>query len=97
MELVTVVEGQTLFDIAVQAAGSITAAFEIAAANDISITDDLSAGTVLKIPRVVDQVIRDYYRAKKVIPKTGLRKQDMDAAPYGGIEYMAIEIDFIVS
>lgn len=97
MTNVTIAKGQTLFDIAIQAAGSVEAVLEIAAANNISITDDLKEGTVLEIPRVINQTVADYFRVNGIIPKTGLREQDKENAPFGGIDFMAVEIDFIVS
>ena len=96
MNQVIVVKGQTLLDIAVQAAGSVEAAFEIAAANNISMTDDLAEGTSLIVPSVIDQTVADYFRVNGIIPKTGIREQDRETAPYSGIGYMTIGVDFIV-
>lgn len=97
MTTVIVVSGQSLLDIAVQAAGSVEAAFEIAAANGLSVTDELTAGMSLAIPTVHNQAVADRFRVAGLIPKSGLRPEDIEAAPFGGIGYMGIEIDFIIS
>lgn len=97
MDRVKVITGQTLFDIAIQTSGSIEAVLEIAAANDISVTDDLEPGKELEVPRVVNQTIADYFRVNGITPATAVRKEDQENAPYGGIDFMGIEIDFIVS
>ena len=50
MEQVTVKDGQTLFDVAVQEFGSWEAAIDIAWANSVSLTDMLAAGALLMLP-----------------------------------------------
>lgn len=90
-------DGQTLLDIVVQTTGSIEAVLEMAAINDISITDELKAGTSLVVSGVFNRTVADYFRVNGIIPKTGIRQADVENAPYGGINFMGIEIDFIVS
>jgi hypothetical protein len=83
---IKVLNGQSIFDVAIQAAGSAEAAMEIAALNGISITDDLAAGTVLKVSATLSKQIADYYRTNGIRPATGLSAADADRvesyAPY---------------
>ncbi len=92
--VVQVLSGQNLLDIAVQAAGSVEAVLEIAAANGMSITDTLKPGTILSIPQVADRQVADYYAANALKPATGNLPDNIGA---GGIGYMAIGVDFVVS
>lgn len=58
MSSATVQPGQTLFDIAVQHAGSVEAVFELAALNGLAVTAALTPGDVLTLPEVVDKRVR---------------------------------------
>ena len=89
-----VLEGQSLLDIAIQCCGSAEAAYDIALLNNISITDDLAAGRELTIPASVNASVVTYYTQKGIRPATSLTDTD---TVFGGIDYMGIEIDFIVS
>jgi hypothetical protein len=93
---VRVLNGQSLFDIAIQAAGSVEAVFDIALAGGIRITDELPAGTVLVIPAVVSGQVADYYAANGIKPATALGPQDMEFV-MEGINYWRLEYDFEVS
>ena len=89
---IKVLNNQSLFDIALQATGSIEAVFDIAALNGIDITDDLPVGIPLIVPKVVNRQIVEYYRVNGIIPATALETEMNE-----GIEFWAIEYDFIVS
>ena len=96
----TVKEGQTLLDIALQTGGHIETVFALAEANGMSITDRLEDGCVLTVPEPIAGGVHrtvELYKAHKVEPATELSPDDMSACPYGGIGFMGIEIDFIVS
>jgi hypothetical protein len=93
---IKVLNGQSLFDIAIQAAGSVEAAFDIALANGVSITDELQPGTILVIPAVVNKRVADYYRSNSIKPATTLGAQDVEFVT-AGINYWRIEYDFEVS
>ena len=68
---VTVMNGQTLADIAVQVYGTIEAMPLIASANGISMSDDLSTGQVIECQeRVFDQYLQDYVRNNNIKPAT---------------------------
>lgn len=91
---VTVLDGQSLFDIAVQHTGNVANAAIIAKANNISINDDLATGTVLAIPDGVDADDKSsrYFETSRTKPTTG----DVGEQVPSGIDFMGIEIDFIV-
>jgi hypothetical protein len=91
----TVGEGQTLIDIAMQFLGDASRAFEIADLNGLSITDNLTPGQTLIIPEpAIDKI-------KIVAAFAGLQPASMDDENvldevFDGIDYWAIEEDFIV-
>lgn len=68
---VTVKNGQTLADIAIQEYGDLSAVFLIAKENDISPSGNLTAGTVLRLPDVVvNKEMQDFCRNNGVSPAT---------------------------
>lgn len=91
--MIKVLKGQSLFDIAVQETGSVENVFELAFANDLSITDILQAGTEIIIPDTIekDKNVYGYYNRLELKPATDIGAQK------GGIGYMGIQIDFIIS
>ncbi|MDU1893041.1 MAG: hypothetical protein E6767_20385 [Dysgonomonas sp.] len=84
-------ESQSLFDIAVQSCGAVEAVLDLAVANNISITDALHPGQLIDNTDIKDNRVFDYYRTKGLTPASG------DVEVRGGIGYMAVGIDFIVS
>lgn len=58
MSSVSVAPGQSLYDIAVQYAGSAEAVFGIAEANGLAVTDALTPGQALQVPAVIDKRVR---------------------------------------
>lgn len=70
-----VLQGQTLFDIAIQSCGSTEAAFELAVLNSLSLTDDIETGFELSLPDVIDQDIATYFQNKNIKPATLLTVQ----------------------
>jgi len=92
---VTVKQGQTIFDIAVQTAGSVQAAFAAAMLNGLSVTDDLAIGDTLAIPPVADKGMLQHYKDTGTVPATAL---DANAASrLEGIGYWFVQYDFVVS
>ncbi len=75
MKTVTVLNNQSLWDIAIQEYGTVEAVFELAQANGLSVTDTLTAGQVLNVPEVdpalTQPEIVDYYRRNGIRPATG--------------------------
>lgn len=91
---ITVLDGQTIFDVAVQHTGNVANAAKIAQANNISVNDDLVTGAVLTIPDgvEVDDKTSRYFETSRTKPTTG----DVGDQVPSGIDFMGIEIDFIV-
>ena len=97
---VLVINGQSLFDIAVQEFGSVLSVFEIAFANNLSVTDELKGGQVLTLPdsAFTNNDIANYFKGNKRNIATGLTiEHDGIVAPRRGIGYMQIGTSFIVS
>ncbi|MCO5229613.1 MAG: hypothetical protein M9958_00515 [Chitinophagales bacterium] len=71
MNKVTILNRQSLLDIALQETGIIEAAFDIAIANGLSVTD-YAPGAILMIPNniVVNEQILKYYKSNKIQPAT---------------------------
>lgn len=67
-----VLQGQSIFDIAIQELGSAEGAMDIALLRGMLLTDDLPVGTELAMPPVVNRSIAEYYRNKGIRPATGL-------------------------
>lgn len=69
MKTITLLQGQSLFDIALQHCGSMEAAFDIAALNDIAVTDN-PAGMALQLPAPIDTMVVTYYKNNDIKPAT---------------------------
>lgn len=69
---VTVKQGQTIFDIAIQTAGSVSAAFATARLNGLGVTDDLSVGDTLTIAPVADKRMLQHYQDTGNVPATAI-------------------------
>jgi len=67
---VLVLQGQSIFDIAVIYLGSAEGAYALAAFNGISVTDVLIPGQELELPPVVSRSIAEYYSNKGSQPAT---------------------------
>jgi len=70
--LIPVLPGQTIFDIAIQEFGSIEAAYPLATLNGLSLTDDIVPGILLQKTDVINKNILSYYLGKQIKPATGL-------------------------
>ncbi len=90
---------QSIFDIALQQCGTLEAAFEIAAMNDCSLTDDLTTGDDMAVPQASNDAVVKQYAVNNILPATGITQDEInDMMGTGeGIEFWAIEYDFIVS
>ena len=94
---VKVKDRQSLLDMAVQTAGSMEAAFGLAAANGISLTDTLADGQVLDTVAAENADTVRCYSVQGIQPATALSGEEMAALAQEGINFMGIEIDFVVS
>ena len=74
---VTVLDNQTLLDIAVQTTGKAENFLKIAMANNLVPTAPIAPGSILVIPDnvEVDEDIVRYYKANNVLPATGLNEE----------------------
>lgn len=88
---ITVKQGQSLFDIAIQECGSVEAVFLIARQNSIPVTKHLTTGEQLQPVGVTDKRVKKYYTDNHILPATSLTT---DAFLPEGIDYWAIEFDF---
>lgn len=92
-----ILPGQTLIDIAVQELGDASRVFELAVLNELGITDELAIGSVLVIPeaaidkRSLVQMFNERFLAPASADVTG----DVISRD-SGIDYDAIEIDFMI-
>lgn len=94
---VKVKDRQSLPDMAVQTAGSMEAAFRLCEANGVSLTESLADGRTLETVAAEDAETVRRYRVEGILPATELDGEDADLLAQGGIGFMGIEIDFIVS
>lgn len=95
--VVTVKQGQSIFDIAVQYCGEAHAAFELAKINNITVTTSLVAGTTLLLPKSLNEGLTKYFKDGKHVPATAANLKTQVIEPiFSGIDYWAIENDFIV-
>lgn len=88
---------QSLIDVAIQTSGGMEAAFDLSVKNDIAVSEELARDAELETVAAVDKTVLSRYEARNIRPATEISPEDMEAAPYGGIGFMGIEIDFIVS
>lgn len=72
MAEIVVLEGQSLFDLALQKGGSIEAVFDFAVVNGLSITDDIAPGMGLLPPDAKRKQIVDYYSKHGLKPGTAV-------------------------
>jgi len=94
----TLAPRQGLLDIAIRELGSPEAVFDIAISNGLSITDSLPAGASITIPATSPSRIASAYQSLGINPATELSALDFANTVAGeGIEFWAIETDFIVS
>lgn len=95
----TIHNRQSLPDMAIQECGTFEAAFALAERNGLALTDNLTAGQELEIPpeQVTKKQVVVTLESQSVKPATAITAQDEKLAPYGGIGFMGIGIDFIVS
>lgn len=94
----TIHSRQSLLDIAVQECGTFEAAWELAERNGLALTDELTTGAVIDyLPeQVASKQVVDRLAARRIRPATAATKEDAATAPWGGIGYMGIDVDFIV-
>ena len=91
---ITVLNRQSLLDIAIQHTGSVFTAFEIALVNGLSVSDTVEPGAILILPEVERNTeILNYYSAKKIQPATALESLEI-IEELRGIGWMIVENSF---
>jgi hypothetical protein len=88
---ITVTQGQSFFDIAIQHAGAPEAAIQLAEINGMSITETLATGQTLEPVNISNKRVYNYYTANNIKPATDC------SAIEEGIEFWYVEYDFVVS
>lgn len=88
---------QSLLDMAIQESGSIEAVMELSIRNDIAVSQELETMTELETAAIIDSKVVNRYQAQRIRPATEVTGEEMSAVPYGGIGFMGVEVDFIVS
>ena len=78
----TVGPSQTMPDIAIQYCGSIAAWPELAKLNGLSMTDQVTPGTSLILPEVVDKSIVSYFKEKGYKPATDFTYDNLEGIDY---------------
>ena len=98
MTKVIVSYGQTWLDIAMQELGDIERVVELVQLNNQSLTTPLEAGTVLNVPDPdpsKNRIIR-LFRTDANKPASGVTSATASSTTGEGIEFWAIENDFVV-
>lgn len=95
MKEVKVEYGQTLVDIAIQELGDASRAFELAVLNNVNVSDDITPGSLVKVPDVsIDKTsIAKVFNNPALKPASGIAITEEEE----GIEFWTIEDDFVVS
>ena len=93
----TVIENQSLFDIAIQESGSVLSVIEWALSNGISITDDLEPGQQLTSPdsNFKNNDVFNYFKGKNQMIATSVNNLETNILDIG-IGNMIIETNFTV-
>lgn len=99
---IVILHHQSLLDLAIQHTGAVENAFDLALQNNRSITDDLESGSSLItngdwLKANSNKDILSYYQAKKIQPATAISGDYSAENSLQGIDYWAIQMDFIVS
>ncbi len=88
-------ELQTLCDVAVVATGGFEGVFALALLNDVGLTDRLNSGQLLGYESIVDEDNVRELNTRRARPATSIRNPANDVDD--GIDFWAIEVDFVVS
>lgn len=75
--IVTVLNNQSLVDVAIQTTGLAENFLKIAVANNLVPTEPIEPGTVLSIPDGIekDEQIVNYYTVNDILPATALKEE----------------------
>ena len=70
MREVTVLNGQTIFDIAIQSCGDVSMAYDIALLNGIDVFADLEPGMKLNVPDITNKQVAGIFEENKPVSKS---------------------------
>lgn len=89
----------SVLDMAYISGGNVDCAMSLCEENEMSLSDDVGLDQIYSCIRIDDTSAENLKRIREenIRPATALTTADMIACPYGGINYMGIEIDFVVS
>lgn len=78
MEKITVLQGQTLIDLAIRYYGSAEGAFALAVKNGLAVTDDLRPGQIIEYDpaEVINSAMVDYWRKQNMESASGINTTD---------------------
>lgn len=95
MNKTIITDKQSLLDIAILTTGKAEQAMQIAIKNGLPLSEDVQPGTILQTPETIQnkQTVQ-YFNVNTIAPATALNEETI---VNGGINYMGIEIDFIIS
>lgn len=94
--MITILDGQSLFDLSLQECGGVEAVVAFAIVNGLSVTDVLTAGEEVVATDVVNPAITNYYKLHQLRPATDVTVDSMDELRDEGIDFWAVDVDFIV-
>lgn len=83
---------QSIYDIAIQYCGDVSAANDIAEMNDLCPDEDIAADTVLQLPSVINVSVVNKLNLNGIEPATA----NIAELSNSGINYWSIGSDFIV-
>lgn len=89
----------SVLDIAYICGGGVDCAMSLCEDNNMSLTDEIILGEEYSCARIDNVHVGNLKRINEdnVRPATALTADDMVACPYGGINFMGVDVDFIVS
>lgn len=81
--MLTVLNRQSLFDLAIQFFGDVRASFDLAEANGLSITDQVAPGQKLVVPETLykEEDVQRYYESKGILPATASTEKEIENNP----------------
>ena len=86
---------QSLLDMQIIASGSLEGLIDLCRLNALSVTAELHDGQELTAGDVTDTRTARLYAYRGISPATAI--EDAGSITMGGIGYMAVQVDFIVS
>ncbi|MDO4763828.1 MAG: hypothetical protein Q4A00_05550 [Flavobacteriaceae bacterium] len=94
-----VYENQSWLDISNVLYGSSQYAYELSQQNNSSITDEIKAGTIIVYSKDIqsNQLVLLSMASYKSNPATAIQHQEMRVEKLNGIDYWAIQSEFIIS